>query len=342
MPGSTSASPNSSVHPASLVDPANHSPALVQLLNIELSPAVIEYIVDCVVETVDYGLERIPFSSPPTGARPKFTAFVSTVLSRAEVSAPTVLTALVYVARARSYLLIAVEKLALERVFLGALIVAAKYTRDNTLRNKHWALCAGLFKARDISRIEREFLAVLDWELGVQEGDLMDHHEGLVAAASGSAKPVSAWAEVVVETHELALPVLEPSSPHSESSPESASFRTPCSRSCSPPPHPPPHQCYAPPAYPPPPSSVLPPPTHHVHFIPASFPSPRIGAPRVLRAMQPNARMELPPPKHKPGKLHTLLRALPHPLSVPILRAHRHGNGRTHGREALIRLTVSV
>ncbi|KAJ7754285.1 hypothetical protein B0H14DRAFT_3600598, partial [Mycena olivaceomarginata] len=160
-----------SVYAGSLVDPATHSPALLQLIDIKIDSHVIDYVVDCVSETVNYAMGR-PHTSPRTRPSPcltKFTAFARTVLSRAEVTPPTLLVALVYIARARPHLSIALEQWALERIFLGALIVASKYTNDSTLKNLHWALCTGVFEKRDVGRIEREFLDVLDWELGVGE-----------------------------------------------------------------------------------------------------------------------------------------------------------------------------
>ncbi|KAJ7463356.1 hypothetical protein FB451DRAFT_1494448 [Mycena latifolia] len=60
-----------------------------------------------------------------------------------------------------------------ERVWLGALIAASKYTQDSTLKNVHWALCTGVFGVGDVGRIEREFWGVLDWELGEREMDLL-------------------------------------------------------------------------------------------------------------------------------------------------------------------------
>jgi hypothetical protein len=56
----------------------------------------------------------------------KFTTFVTNVLTRAEVTFPTLLASLVYIDRARPHLHIALEEWALERVFLGALMVASK------------------------------------------------------------------------------------------------------------------------------------------------------------------------------------------------------------------------
>ena len=56
----------------------------------------------------------------------KFIAFVTNVLTRAEVTTPTLLAALVYIDRAKPHLHIGLEQWALERVFLGSIIVASK------------------------------------------------------------------------------------------------------------------------------------------------------------------------------------------------------------------------
>jgi hypothetical protein len=105
---------------------------------------------------------------------------VSTVLARAEVGIATLLVAIVYVDRAGPHLQIAVEQWALERVFLGALIVASKYLNDVTMKNVHWAECTGIFGKADISLIEREFLEVLDFELRVKEDSIMLHHRAIM------------------------------------------------------------------------------------------------------------------------------------------------------------------
>ncbi|KAJ6563710.1 hypothetical protein DFH09DRAFT_1364084 [Mycena vulgaris] len=231
---SSSSTRNSSVHAASLVDPACHPAALLQLVDMKLSRHVIDYVVDCVSETVDCALGRTPTRGrAPTRSPylPAFTTFVRTVLARAEVTPPTLLTALVYVARARPHLSIDFEEWALERILLGALIAASKYTNDSTLKNVHWALCAGVFGKRDVGRIEREFLDVLDWELGVGEADLMAHHAGLAFALAP--EPVRApepkLLAVPRHTRKTSIPELEPSSPSSSAA--SMSPRTPASSS---------------------------------------------------------------------------------------------------------------
>ncbi|KAJ7081784.1 hypothetical protein B0H15DRAFT_889951 [Mycena belliarum] len=241
---STLASPPSSstVHYASLVDPANHSPALMELVGIKLSRPLVEYVVDCVAETVDYALGRAPADLPSRGRTPtrspsqaQFGNFVANILVRAEVAPPTLLTALVYVARARPHLSIALEEWALERVFLGALIAASKYTQDSTLKNIHWALCTGVFGKGDIGRIEREFFDVLDWELRVSEADLLAHHAGL-SAVLGLGRELELEAQQPQRSRKprvSGVPALEPASPMS--SMESMSPRTPASHPASPP-----------------------------------------------------------------------------------------------------------
>ncbi|OJT03532.1 PHO85 cyclin-2 [Trametes pubescens] len=176
---------SSPVHPASLVDSTLHSPALLELIEISLGRNLIEHIVDTVAETVDYALGR-PSSSTRGRSmsrhseQTKFTKFVTDVISKAEVKVPALLVTLVYINRAKPHIQIALEQWAHERVFLGALILANKYLNDSTLKNVHWALCTGVFGKRDIGRIEREFLDVLDFELGVSESDLLAHHDALL------------------------------------------------------------------------------------------------------------------------------------------------------------------
>lgn len=234
-------STSSPVHKASLVDPALHSPALLELLEIKLSRPVIEYVVDCVVDTVDYAMGR-PSSSSHRGRsmsrRPehtKFTAFVSNVLTRAEVTLPTLLVSLVYINRAKPHLQIALEEWACERVFLGAIMVASKFSNDSTLKNVHWALCTGVFGKRDVGRIEREFLDVLDFDLSITEDDILSHHDGLSSVAVPSHEfrrladhtPSHAPSHSNYNRSHAYCPDLDPSSPHSSSSGSSPQPLTP-------------------------------------------------------------------------------------------------------------------
>ena len=232
-------------------------------LPLQLSPFP-EYLVDAVVETVDFAMGR-PSSSSPRTRRPehaKFTTFVKNVVERAEVTIQTILATLVYIDRAKPHLHIALEEWALERVFLGAIIVASKvstlappllsasiahsplqYLNDSTLKNVHWALCTGVFGKRDVGRIEREYLDVLDFELGITEADILSHHQGLLNAVSPSTIPCRPHRVQFIHPHTPAtrasshsssalVPELSPSS--DESSSGSASPRTPSTLASSP------------------------------------------------------------------------------------------------------------
>ncbi|KAJ7713388.1 hypothetical protein B0H16DRAFT_543973 [Mycena metata] len=235
------------------------SPMLMQLLHLEIDRHVIDYIVHCVSETVDQGLGR---TGTPSSYNAPFTSFVSTVLARSHENIATVLTSLCYISRVRSKLCIPSNEYALERVFLGALIVASKYTCDRTLKNVHWAACTGVFSTYDIGKIEREFLVVVDWELGVSEADLLAHYAGLISPTSSSTassaptlqtchrshvhapapktapqpKPPQIVHSALTHSHHASplsgfvfVPQLDPSGVHSPSSEMSMSPRTPCS-----------------------------------------------------------------------------------------------------------------
>jgi hypothetical protein len=138
----------SPIHQASLVDASLHSAALLELLDIKLTRPVIgtfiatiatrpdtdhllEYVVDSVIDTVDFAMGRPSTSTRGRSASRsprhiQFTTFVTNVLTRAEVTVPVVLAALVYVDRAKPHLHIALEEWACERVFLGAVMLASK------------------------------------------------------------------------------------------------------------------------------------------------------------------------------------------------------------------------
>jgi len=91
---------------------------------------LLDYVVQCTVEAVDFALGRVSSSNssnPKDACRyAEFAEFVSNVLSRSEMRTPAILVSLVYIHRAMPYLSIGTEQWACERVFLGALILAAK------------------------------------------------------------------------------------------------------------------------------------------------------------------------------------------------------------------------
>jgi hypothetical protein len=98
-------------------------------------------------------------------------------------------------------------------------MTASKYLNDSTLKNVHWALCSGVFGKRDVGRIEREFLDVLDFELRIAEDDILSHHNYLSAHLTRSrnfSRPRS-QPHHSHSAHHPGVPELEPSSPESSS-----------------------------------------------------------------------------------------------------------------------------
>ncbi|KIK30990.1 hypothetical protein PISMIDRAFT_5554, partial [Pisolithus microcarpus 441] len=111
------------------------------------------------------------------------------------------------------------------------------YLNDSTLKNVQWAYCTGVFGKRDVGRIEREFLQVLDFELSISEDDILSHHDSLsvialpinrhrhqrhLARATSTTQPLYYQGD-----DNATCPDLAPSSPKSSSSGSSLSPRTP-------------------------------------------------------------------------------------------------------------------
>lgn len=84
----------------------------------------------------------------------------------------------------------------------------------------HWAVCTGIFGKRDIGRIEREFLDVLDFELTVSEADIMAHHNTIMSLIPPSPRHRShASPGLPLPELELAYPSGSPTSTEASFSP---------------------------------------------------------------------------------------------------------------------------
>ncbi|KAF9645650.1 hypothetical protein BDM02DRAFT_3189546 [Thelephora ganbajun] len=183
------------LHKASLVEPSSHSQKMLDLLDLKVSKDLIRYVAHASVDAITYAMECSSTASRNSSARKEtirfdpFHIFASNVVHRSEVKIPAILVSLVYIERARQHLFIQSPEWACERVFLGALILANKYINDWSIKNYHWALCSGVFGRRDIGRIEREFLDVLDWDLAVTEADILNHYDHISAFPS-KPKPI--------------------------------------------------------------------------------------------------------------------------------------------------------
>ncbi|KAJ3915285.1 hypothetical protein F5877DRAFT_81971 [Lentinula edodes] len=96
----------------------------------------------------------------------------------------TIILAIIYLKRASHDIVIGDHaKFVAERVFLGALILSAKYSTDSAIPNNHWVSAAEVFSLQDINNIIEQFLVVLNWDLSHTESDLLKAALDVYAAA---------------------------------------------------------------------------------------------------------------------------------------------------------------
>lgn len=116
---------------------------------------------------------------------PSLCHFVQAVVERSSVPVPTLVASLVYLWRLQSRLPPSAKGLPCtpHRIFLAALILAAKNFNDKSPMVKDWARYSAVpgcepfgFSITEINLMERQFLYLLDWDLVV---DLQDPHHQL-------------------------------------------------------------------------------------------------------------------------------------------------------------------
>ncbi|RYP37345.1 hypothetical protein DL767_002988 [Monosporascus sp. MG133] len=113
---------------------------------------------------------------------PSLEDFISQLVVSSNVQVPTLMSSLVYLTRLKSRLQPMAKGLrcTTHRIFLAALILAAKYLNDSSPKNKHWASYSHLssesyhfgFNRTEVNLMEKQLLFLLDWELRITEEDL--------------------------------------------------------------------------------------------------------------------------------------------------------------------------
>jgi hypothetical protein len=122
------------------------------------------------------------------GPLPSVEEFITQLVISSNVQVPTLMSSLVYLRRLKSRLQPMAKGLrcTTHRIFLAALILAAKYLNDSSPKNKHWANYSVVsthvysfgFSRTEVNLMEKQLLFLLDWDLRITEEDLyceLDH-----------------------------------------------------------------------------------------------------------------------------------------------------------------------
>lgn len=97
------------------------------------------------------------------------------------------------------------------RVFLAVLICAAKYLNDSSPKNMHWQKYGKFFSLAEVNLMEKQLLYLLDYNLRVEENELVRHLEGSgpsVLAPIAPSAPTSAPVQAAPDS--ITIPAVIP------------------------------------------------------------------------------------------------------------------------------------
>lgn len=219
--------PRDPIHPASLLPLSYHDRQLVDAIRRPVPVDFVDYIVAQVskVIRIDEPLPTPP-SSPTLGRwwetakkedepLPELGAFIRGLMVQSNVQMPTLSVILVYLARLKSKLPAAASGLkdTRHRVFLATLICAAKYLNDSSPKNMHWQKYAKYFSLSEVNLMEKQMLYLMDYSLGVDEEDVLNHIEPYWAKPHSSSATIDLKAErAAVAQRSSSLSVATPAS----------------------------------------------------------------------------------------------------------------------------------
>ncbi|RLV94018.1 PHO85 cyclin-2 [Spathaspora sp. JA1] len=121
-------------------------------------------------------LTKQPVIITPYSPTISLTEFIHNLIKYSNVQTPTLMATLVYLNKLRN--LLPANSIGMEttrhRIFLSALILAAKSLNDSSPLNKHWMKYTdGLLSQSEINMAERELLALLKWNINIKHKELI-------------------------------------------------------------------------------------------------------------------------------------------------------------------------
>lgn len=120
-----------------------------------------------------------PPNSPPvikTKPLPSLMTFITKLVRYTNVYTGTLMATIVFMNRLKEKLPKDARGLPCtrHRIFLACLILSAKNFNDSSPKNKHWAKYTdGLFRREDVNLMERQLLMLLDWDVHVDNVELV-------------------------------------------------------------------------------------------------------------------------------------------------------------------------